>query len=279
MSTVELEIAGSIAQITLNRPEKLNAIDASMLDALEHSIDVAEKRDDVRVLLLNGNGRAFSAGFDMAAPKAASEDEPARVARIRNELQRDFDVIMRFWDCPKPTIAAVHGYCLGSAMEMTAVCDITLAANDCRFGAPEVKYGSGIVCLILPWVIGMKNAKELLLAGNSDIDAQRAQAIGLVNHVVDAANLQQAARAMAKQIAGNDALAMRLTKQAIHRSLEIAGMRQALAEALEFDMRIGTTDTPESRTFNAIMEKSGLKAAIDWRTRQIADQNVKQEQR
>lgn len=279
MSTVELEIAGSIAQITLNRPEKLNAIDASMLDALEHSIDVAEKRDDIRVLLLNGNGRAFSAGFDMAAPKAESEDEPARVARIRNELQRDFDVIMRFWDCPKPTIAAVHGYCLGSAMEMTAVCDITLAANDCRFGAPEVKYGSGIVCLILPWVIGMKNAKELLLAGNSDIDAQRAQAIGLVNHVVDAANLQQAARAMAKQIAGNDALAMRLTKQAIHRSLEIAGMRQALAEALEFDMRIETTDTPESRTFNAIMEKSGLKAAIDWRTRQIADQNIKQEQR
>ncbi len=279
MSTVELEIAGSIAQITLNRPEKLNAVDASMLDALEQAIDVAEKRDDVRVVLLNGNGRAFSAGFDMASPKVDSEDEAARVARIRGELQRDFDVIMRFWDCPKPTIAAVHGYCLGSAMEMTAVCDITIAADDCRFGAPEVKYGSGIVCLILPWVIGLKNAKELLLAGNSDIDARRAQSIGLVNHVVDAGNLQQAARAMAMQIAGNDALAMRLTKHAINRSLEIAGMRQALAEALEFDVRIETTDTPESRTFNAIMEKSGLKAAIDWRTRQIASQNNKQEQR
>ncbi len=279
MATVELEIAGSIARITLNRPEKLNAIDASMLDALEQAINVAEKRDDVRVVLLNGNGRAFSAGFDMAAPKVDSEDETARVARIRSELQRDFDVIMRFWDCPKPTVAAVHGYCLGSAMEMTAVCDITIAADDCRFGAPEVKYGSGIVCLILPWIIGLKNAKELLLAGNSDIDAQRAQAIGLVNQVVDAASLQQVARAMAIQIAGNDALAMRLTKQAINRSLEIAGMRQALAESLEFDVRVETTDTPESRTFNAILEKSGLKAAIDWRTRQLADQNHEQEKR
>jgi enoyl-CoA hydratase len=279
MSTVELEIAGSIAKITLNRPEKLNAIDASMLDAIEQAIDEAEKRDDVRVVLLNGNGRAFSAGFDMAAPKVDSENETARVARIRSELKRDFDVIMRFWDCPKPTVAAVHGYCLGSAMEMTAVCDITIAADDCRFGAPEVKYGSGIVCLILPWVVGLKNAKELLLAGNSDIDAQRVQAIGLVNHVVDAASVQQAARAMAMQIAGNDALAMRLTKQAINRSLEIAGMRQALAESLEFDVRIETTDTPESRTFNAIMEKSGLKAAIDWRTRQIAERNDKQGQR
>lgn len=278
MSTVELEIAGSVAQITLNRPEKLNAIDARMLDALEQAIDVAEKRDDVRVVLLNGNGRAFSAGFDMASPKADSEDETARVARIRSELQRDFDVIMRFWDCPKPTIAAVHGYCLGSAMEMTAVCDVTIAADDCRFGAPEVKYGSGIVCLILPWVVGLKNAKELLLAGNSDVDAQRARAIGLVNHVVDAAKLQQAARAMAMQIAGNDALSMRLTKQAINRSLEIAGMRQALTEALEFDLRIETTDTAESRTFNAIMEKSGLKAALEWRTRQIAGHNDKREQ-
>lgn len=279
MSTVELEIAGSIAQITLNRPEKLNAIDAAMLDALEQAIDVAEKRDDVRVVLLNGNGRAFSAGFDMASSKADSEDETGRAARIRSELQRDFNVIMRFWDCPKPTVAAVHGYCLGSAMEMTAVCDITIAADDCCFGAPEVKYGSGIVCLILPWVVGLKHAKELILAGSSDIDAQRAQAIGLVNHVVDAASLQQTARAMAMQIAGNDALAMRLTKQAINRSLEIAGMRQALAEALEFDVRIETTDTAESRAFNAIMEKGGLKAAIDWRTRQIASQNNEQEQR
>lgn len=279
MATVEFEISGCIAQITLNRPDKLNAIDASMLDAIERGLDEAEQNDAVRVVLLNGNGRAFSAGFDMTAPQPDVEDEQSRIERIRRELQRDFDVIMRFWDCPKPTVAAVHGYCLGSAMEMTAVCDVTVAADDCRFGAPEVRYGNGIVCLILPWIVGLKNAKELLLSGSTDIDAPRALAIGLVNRVVGPGNLQQAARVAALQIAANDTLALRLTKQAINRSLEVAGMRQALQEALEFDVRIETTETPESSAFNAIMEKEGLKAAIMWRAAQVAARNDDEEQR
>jgi enoyl-CoA hydratase len=279
MATVELEISGCIAQITLNRPDKLNAIDASMLDAIERGLDEAEQNDDVRVVLLNGNGRAFSAGFDMNAPQPGDEDEQSRIERIRRELQRDFDVIMRFWDCPKPTVAAVHGYCLGSAMEMTAVCDVTVAADDCRFGAPEVRYGNGIVCLILPWIVGLKNAKELLLSGSTDIDAPRALSIGLVNRVVGSGSLQQAARETALQIAANDSLALRLTKQAINRSFELAGMRQALQEALEFDVRIETTETPESSAFNAIMEKEGLKAAISWRAAQVAARNDNEEQR
>jgi enoyl-CoA hydratase len=279
MATVELEISGCIAQITLNRPDKLNAIDASMLDAIERGLDEAEQNDDVRVVLLNGNGRAFSAGFDMNAPQPGDEDEQSRIERIRRELQRDFDVIMRFWDCPKPTVAAVHGYCLGSAMEMTAVCDVTVAADDCRFGAPEVRYGNGIVCLVLPWIIGLKNAKELLLSGSTDIDAPRALSIGLVNRVVGSGSLQQAARETALQIAANDSLALRLTKQAINRSFELAGMRQALQEALEFDVRIETTETPESSAFNAIMEKEGLKAAISWRAAQVAARNDNEEQR
>jgi enoyl-CoA hydratase len=279
MATVELEISGCIAQITLNRPDKLNAIDASMLDAIERGLDEAEQNDDVRVVLLNGNGRAFSAGFDMNAPQPGDEDERSRIERIRRELQRDFDVIMRFWDCPKPTVAAVHGYCLGSAMEMTAVCDVTVAADDCRFGAPEVRYGNGIVCLILPWIIGLKNAKELLLSGSTDIDAPRALAIGLVNRVVGPGSLLQAARETALQIAANDSLALRLTKKAINRSFEVAGMRQALQEALEFDVRIETTETLESSAFNAIMAKDGLKAAISWRAAQVAARNDNVEQR
>jgi enoyl-CoA hydratase len=164
-------------------------------------------------------------------------------------------------------------------MEMTAVCDVTVAADDCRFGAPEVRYGNGIVCLILPWIVGLKNAKELLISGRTDIGAPRALAIGLVNRVVGSGSLQQAARETALQIAANDTLALRLTKQAINRSLEVAGMRQALQEALEFDVRIETTETPESSAFNAIMEKEGLKAAISWRAAQVAARNDNEEQR
>jgi enoyl-CoA hydratase len=225
--------------------------------------------EEVRAVLIDGNGRAFSAGFDMASPSDVSR--AARDDRLRRELTRDFEVIMRFWDCPKPTIAAVHGFCLGSAMEITAVCDITIAADDARFGAPEVKYGSGIVCLILPWIIGFKHASELLLAGNNDIAASRAASIGLINRVVPRAELQSEALAVARQVAANDALAVCLTKKAIHRSLEIAGLRRALQDALDLDIRIETSDTPESIGFNDVLDKEGLKSALRWRARQAGD--------
>ena len=223
----------------------------------------------MRVIILCGNGRAFSSGFDldMGRPGAGVSESDF----IRQELKRDFDLIMRFWDCPKPTIAAVHGYCLGSSMEISAVCDITIAADDCRFGAPEVRFGSGIVCMILPWIIGLKNANEILLEGSTRIDAGRAQAIGLINRVVPAAKLMDEARSMAGELSLNDPLAVRLTKKAIRRTVEIAGMRQALAEALETDIEIETTDTPESRTFNDILASYGPKAALAWRTAQLPD--------
>lgn len=264
---IEFEKRGPVAEIHLNRPDKLNALNAAMLEELGTALGEAEQDDEVRVIILCGNGRAFSSGFDldMGRPGAGVSESDF----IRQELKRDFDLIMRFWDCPKPTIAAVHGYCLGSSMEISAVCDITIAADDCRFGAPEVRFGSGIVCMILPWIIGLKNANEILLEGSTRIDAGRAQAIGLINRVVPAAKLMDEARSLAGELSLNDPLAVRLTKKAIRRTVEIAGMRQALAEALETDIEIETTDTPESRTFNNILVSEGPKAALAWRTAQL----------
>jgi enoyl-CoA hydratase len=238
-----------------------------MVDALGVALDKAAQDDDIRVLVLRGEGRAFSAGFDLGGATAIAKDERARY--LRAELKRDFDVIMRFWDFPKPIVAAVHGYCLGSSMEITAVCDITIAAEGCRFGAPEVRYGSGIVCMILPWIIGLKNARELLLTGSDKVDARRAESIGLVNRVVAADSLAQEAYAVAEEISLNDPVAVRLTKKAINRSVEIAGLRQALDEALEVDIEIELTETAESIAFNRILEAEGPKAALRWRAAQL----------
>jgi enoyl-CoA hydratase len=190
---------------------------------------------------------------------------------VRAELQRDFDVIMRFWDSPKPTVAAVHTYCLGSGMELAVACDVTIAAEGCRFGAPEVRFGSGIVALILPWVIGHKQAKELLLTGEDKIPAERALALGLVNRVVPEERCLDEALDVARSIAVNDRIAVRLTKQAINRSAEIMGMRQALVQALELDVLAETAQTPESAEFNRILEEQGSKAAIAWREARLAD--------
>jgi enoyl-CoA hydratase len=270
---IRYSIDGPLAWLSLKRPDKLNAINAAMIVELNDALDRAESDPAVRVVLLTGEGRAFSAGFDldmgldggMEEEAGASAGREAYKSAMRRELTQDFNIIMRFWDCPKPTVAAVHTYCLGSAMEMAVACDITLAASGCRFGAPEVKFGSGIVALLLPWLCGPKKAKELLLTGTDRLSAEQAQACGLVNQVVSAETLLESARAMALDIAANDQLAVRLTKQAINRSMETAGMRRALLDALETDVEIESTETDESRQFNDILKKEGTKAAIAWR--------------
>jgi len=241
---IEYSSEGPLAIITLARPDKLNAINPAMVAELNLALDRAETDAAVRAIVLCGKGRAFSAGFDLSVEDPSGDNSEAF---WREELQRDFDIIMRFWNSPKPTVAAVHKYCLGSAMEMALACDITVAAEDCRFGAPEVRFGSGIVALILPWLTGAKAAKELLLSGDDQVSAERAWQLGLVNRVVPTGTELDEARAVATQLAANDLTAVRLTKQAINRSYQIMGMPQALAEGLEYDVVIEATPTETPR--------------------------------
>jgi enoyl-CoA hydratase len=261
------ERRGAVALLTLNRPDKLNAINEPLIEALDAALDAAEADESVRAIVVAGRGRAFSAGFDLDMGLGEGKPEPAAVRRA---LQNNFRIILRFWDSPKPTIAAVHGYCLGSALELAVACDLTIAAEDCRFGEPEVKFGSGIVALLLPWLAGPKAAKYLLLTGEDRASAAEVLAMGLVNRVVPAAALLDEALALAKRIAANDAQAVRLTKRAVNRSLDIGGMRQALLAALEIDVEIETNETAESREFNQIVRREGAKAAIAWRAGKIA---------
>ncbi len=267
MSSILYEKRGAVGHLRLNRPDKLNAVNAQMLDMLEEHLETAAKDADVRALVLSGEGRAFSAGFDLDMGDAQDgESDDDFVAR---EMRRNFAVITKFLNFPKPIVAAVHGYCLGSAMEVSAVCDITIAAEGCRFGAPEVRFGSGIVCMILPWIIGQKNAREMLLVGSDKIDAGRAEAIGLINRVVAEDELLPQAFALADEISLNDPLAVQLTKKALLNSLNIAGLNQALENALEIDIEIETTETPESAEFNRILDAEGAKAALAWRAGQF----------
>ena len=259
-NTIIYEVKGALAFLALNRPDKLNAINTEMVGELNVALDKAEADDAVRVIVLHGQGKAFSAGFDLDGD--GSGDDPDA---LRKELTDDFDIIMRFWNSPKVTVAAVHKYCLGSAMEMAVACDITIAADGCRFGAPEVRFGSGIVAMVLPWFAGPKRAKELLLTGNDKVTAQQAEAYGLVNRVVMAEDLVAEATKTAREIAANDNLAVTKTKEAINRGYEAAGMTTALSQALELDIIVESTETEESKRFNEILRDEGAKAAISWR--------------
>jgi enoyl-CoA hydratase len=256
---------GPIAEIILNRPDKLNSITAEMVMALHRAMDAAETDPAIRVILLSGEGKAFSAGFDLG------EMDPNPIAEaMRAVLKADFDVIMRFWNSPKPTISAVQGYVLGGGFELAIACDVTLAAEDAIFGEPEPKFGSGIVALLLPWLTGPKQAKEMLLFGNHRVTAARALAMGLVNAVVPRSELGAESHAMAHRSALLDSTAVRLTKLAINRSYGAMGLEDALRQALDLDLEIETTETEESHTFKQILSEKGVKAAIAWREERFA---------
>jgi enoyl-CoA hydratase len=264
--TIRFETDGPIAIITLNRPEKLNAIGLPMIRELNQAMDQAEGDSVIRCIVLRGEGKAFSAGFDLEVDSGESED---RMGDLRKEMELDYKGIMRFWDSPKVTIAAVHKYCLGSAMEMAVACDITVAAEGCRFGAPEVKFGSGIVALILPWVIGPKASKELLLTGDDRIMPERALSLGLINRIVPEGEHFNEAMKIAREIAVNDRVAVDMTKLAINRTYDIMGMREALLQGLELDIFAEASETPESKEFNRVLDKEGAKAAIAWRNARL----------
>lgn len=258
------ERQGSIALLTLNRPDKLNAINVAMLAALERALDQAEADAAVRAIVVNGAGRAFSAGFDLDMELAGGTTPDA--AAVRHALENDFRVIMRFWDSPKVTLAAVHGYCLGGALELALACDLTFASEECRFGAPEVRFGSGIVALLLPWIAGPRRAKQWLLSGDDRVSSAEALAAGVVNRVVPTGRVLEETLAQAQRIASNDLQAVTLTKQAINRSLDAAGLRAALRQALDINITLETSESAEAREFNAILARDGARAAIAWRS-------------
>ena len=264
-TTIRCEREGPLFWITLNRPDKLNAISQTMVAELNRALDEGERDEQVRVILVKGEGRAFSAGFDLEPGAADDLTREEEVAALRKELRDDFDLIMRFWDSPKPTIAAVHTYCIGAGLELALACDLTIAAHDCRFGAPEVLYGSGVVTLLLPYFCGPKRAKEILLTGADRISTEQALDWGLVNRAVQEKNLVKRARELALDIARNDRLAVQIAKQSINASMEIGSMRDSLKHALDLVMVLETTATPASREFDEILRTEGVHAALEWR--------------
>src|SRR4029077_20588555 len=200
-ATITVEKIGAVARLTLSRPERANALNAAMLGEIGTALDEIERDAGLRALIVTGAGAAFSSGFDL---KEQMERRPSGVESWRAILRKDFDTIMRFWHFPLATIATVRGPCLAGACELALACDITIAAEDAFFGEPELKFGAGIVALILPWVVGPKIAKEIILLGEDRIPAQRAREIGMVNRVVPVAELEATAFSIAEHIAAVD---------------------------------------------------------------------------
>jgi enoyl-CoA hydratase len=259
---VLVEDIGSVRRLTLNRPEALNALDGRLTGALSAAIRDAGSDPEVSVVILRGAGRAFCAGYDLNE----DADEGLLDARHWHEsLAAATEKMLEILECPKPVIASVHSYCLAGGTDLMLACDLAVAADDAYFGYVDVRFGSGVVSMFLPWVVGVRTAKELLFTGEDRVSAEEALRVGLVNRVVPRASLDDATLDLAQEIAKNEPFVIQTTKRAVNRAWDVAGLRAALAANTELDVMIETANLPARDEFRRITQEQGLKAAIAWR--------------
>jgi enoyl-CoA hydratase len=266
-ASILFECKDQIARITLNRPERLNALDKATLLELNRAMDLAEADDAIRVIVVSGAGRAFSSGFDL---KAQMESRPEGARVWRDILDLDFNTTMRFWNSPKPTIAAVHGACMAGAFEIALSCDITVAGEDAVFGEPELKFGAGIVTMLLPWMTGPKQAKDIIFTGEDKISAQDALRMGFISRVVAPGTHLDTALRIARGITLIDPMVVMETKKAINRTYELQGMQTSLKVALDIDHTIESHGSPDKRAFMEVARERGMRGAIAWRDARFA---------
>jgi enoyl-CoA hydratase len=258
------ERKGQIAYLTLNRPEKLNALNGELMAEFRDAMGVVEADTEVRALIITGAGRAFSSGFDIQRSNQSGDPLAGTPDAWRTRLLGLVETFMTVWNCSKPVIAAVNGYALGGACELVQVCDIKIASDRAVMGEPEIRAGFGPPLLITPYSVNLANAKELLLTGDT-VDAHEAARIGLVNRVVPHDNLMAECEKVAKKICLLPQIGVKLNKDSINRAMEEMGFLNAVRHNLELMTLFDTSTSPEQEEFNAISEEKGLRAALDWR--------------
>jgi len=216
MAIVEVEILGDVARITLDRPDKMNAINTEMLDGLLDAVESIARSESIGAAVLTGRGRAFSTGGDITAMSGMDDDEFASM------IARYMRVAAAFRACPKPIIAAVHGYALAGGFELALMCDVRFAAKGTRFGLPDTPLGlsptSGMTWL-LPRIVGLGRAMYLTLWAEN-IDAEEAERIGLVSRVIEPDALLTEAEAFARRIAAYPRVGVMWTKLGFHGALD-----------------------------------------------------------
>jgi enoyl-CoA hydratase len=259
---VLIEDIGPVRRLTMNRPGALNALSARLIDALSRAFRAAGEDPEVRVIILRGAGRAFCAGYDL------TEDASGGVLDARRwheDLSHSTHGMLEILDNPKPVIAQVQSYCLAGGTDLMLACDLAVAADDSYFGYVDVRFGSGVVSMFLPWVVGVRKAKELLFTGEDRVPADEALRIGLVNRVVPRDDLDAATLTLAEEIAKNEPFVVQTSKRAANRAWDVAGFRAAMAANTELDVMIETANLPARDEFRRITQEQGLKAAIAWR--------------
>jgi enoyl-CoA hydratase/carnithine racemase len=257
-----LERRDGIAKITLNRPEKLNALSQALLDELSAACDAIEADHDIRVVVLTGAGRAFSSGFDIA-PGRVQADMPATA--LWETSERSARTLLRFWYLRQPTIAAVNGYAMAAGNVLAMSCDIVIASSAARFAEPEIRHVAHSPFTLLPFMTHNKHLNWFYLTGDT-IDAQTANDWGLITKVVPAEDLGSEAWRAAERIAKVPPYAAQVMKRSIHQVYDKMGFSQSFDHHAVIRMLEGATvDVPEKEALYRIRESAGLRAFLEAR--------------
>jgi enoyl-CoA hydratase len=255
-----------IRRISLNRPEKRNALCNPLREELFNSLEEADSDSEVRVIVLSGAGSCFCAGYDLSYNN--KEDMPYHSSKNDGFWPRHVvEGAFKIWDLATPVIAQVHGYCLAGGTELAASCDLVYVANDVKIGYPVVRSMSPPDNQIFPWLMGMRHAMEMMLTGES-IDGETAVKQGFANRSFDVDSLGEEVLKIAEKVAKVPSDLQAINKRAVHRQMEAMGMRTGIRAGTEMQALAMHSKSTQEHLKEL---SSGLKEALTKRDEEFGD--------
>jgi enoyl-CoA hydratase len=259
--------APHVRRLTLNRPEKRNALNHPLRGALMDELRAADVDDEVRVTIIRGAGKCFSAGYDLGGGNEGHE-YPFYTAGGEGQWPRHVtDGWMSIWDQAKPVIAQVHGYCLAGGSELATGCDLVYVAEDARIGYPATRFGTPDM-QFHAWFLGMRTAMEMMLTGDPLTGVEAARQ-GWANQAFPASELEDGVLAIAARITNIPPDIVQINKRTVHRSMEIMGLRAAIRSGTE--MCALATHQRSFREFIDKMQANGLTKTLQERDEPFGD--------
>lgn len=265
--------ADRVARITLNRPEKRNAMSNALRTQMFAALETADCDPAISVIILRGAGSCFSAGYDLSSD--VHDDQPWYTAGgLGNWPRHVTEGCFRIWDLAKPVIGQVHGYCLAGGTELAASCDLLYVADDAMIGYPVVRSISPPDNQFYPWLIGMRRAMEMMLTGDTISGAEAAE-YGFANRAVPLADLEPMVLEMAIRVAKIPTDVQQINKRAVHRQMEAMGIRAGIRAGTELQTLSAMTES--ARAFYAAVRSEGLTSALSARDIRFGDYRTKPE--
>jgi enoyl-CoA hydratase len=262
------EPAPAVRRITLNRPEKRNALNATLRREILTATREADRDDDVRITIIRGAGKCFSAGYDLSGdPDAQGEPLDYNADGEGSYMRGVTNGWMSIWDLAKPVIAQVHGYCLAGGSELATGCDLVYVAEDAKIGYPAVRFGTPDM-QYHAWLFGMRGGMESMLTGDSFSGIEAAQ-LGWANRAYPEAELEDNVLAIASRIAQIPSDLVQINKRTVHRAMEVMGLRSSIRAGTELSAL--ATHTESMKKFVSGIQSSGLRAALDERDTPFGD--------